>query len=140
MTFKPIHKHLLIKAQVGSVPIDMRENTPLAAVEARVLLHELVDLVDMTPVTQPQAAFVTAKGNEGLTGSINLSTSHIAFHIWNETNLLMLDVYSCKNFSERNVLQYLDNIFEFVSVDAVVIDRNDLPGQQVVYIPNINRI
>jgi len=149
MTFKPIHKHLLIKGMFSTLPdgfgvtkdsfikdgYDGPGDIRLAIVTARIFLHDLVELIGMIPVTPPQAAYVHDEGNVGLTGSINLATSHIAFHVWEETGLLMLDVYSCKDFDPIVVLEFLDSLFTFTDVDAEIIDRDHMLMQKVVYSP-----
>ena len=113
--FTPIHKHLLIRAIVKK-PIKR-------VLHGKRLLTDLVSLVGMTPVTKPQAVYVKELGNEGLTGSINLATSHIAFHIWDKTGLLMLDLYSCKDFDENIVLEHLNSLMKFIRVDSIIMDR-----------------
>lgn len=103
MAFVPLHQHLLIKATV---------NRPITkASEGKKLLTDLVELVGMVPVTKPQAVYIKEPGNLGLTGSINLATSHIAFHVWDETNMLMLDLYSCKSFDDTVVLDFVKERF-----------------------------
>lgn len=117
MAFDPIHKHLLIKARI-QYPITN-------AKDGKKLLVDLVKLVGMHPVTKPQAVYVAEEGNKGFTGSINLATSHIAYHIWDERDLLMLDLYSCKEFDTHMVLQFLDTKFGFQSLQFLVFDRED---------------
>lgn len=115
MSFVPIHKHLLIRATVLRFPTDPDEMNKH--------LRELVRLVDMSPVTHPQSVYVAEPGNEGLTGSINLATSHIAYHHWENNKLLMLDLYSCKCFNEDIVIRYLDDNFNLSSIRYKIIDR-----------------
>lgn len=116
--FKPIHKHLIIKADV--------EYTITEPAEGKMLLLEVVAEADMTPVTQPQAVYVPEAGNEGLTGSINLATSHAAFHIWDKKKLLMFDLYSCKYFDEEKVIKLLTTYFGKMKIEAVVLDRDTM--------------
>lgn len=116
--FIPIHKHLLL---AGIVKFPITEVS-----DGKQMLVDLVKLVGMTPVTEPQAVYVSELGNEGLTGSINLATSHIAFHIWDKTGLLMLDLYSCKDFNEELIKIHLHNLMSFTKVNIEIIDRNDL--------------
>ncbi len=116
--FTPIHKHVLIKAQVS---------TPVTDVQGgKDLLENLVDLIGMVPVTAPQAVYVNDLGNEGLTGSINLATSHIAFHVWDKTGLLMMDVYSCKDFDVDLVIGFIDSLFTIDTANVLVLDRDAL--------------
>ncbi len=115
--FVPIHKHLLIKA-VTTKPIT-------EVIEAKIFLKDLVYFLGMKPVTEPQAVYVSDLGNEGLTGSINLATSHIAFHCWDTTGMLMIDVYSCKEFDHYPVMAFIDRHWNLSSYDLLVLDRAD---------------
>lgn len=116
--FEPIHKHLLIKATVESFT-----ETPGIANK---FLVDLVELVGMKPVTFPQSAMVDEEGNKGLTGSINLATSHIAYHHWSETGLLMLDLYSCCEFDPKIVIDFIDNFAKIKDIQFIVIDRTNM--------------
>lgn len=113
--FKPIHQHLMIKATFAKGPTE--------AEEGKKMLRQLVYAVGMVPVTEPQTVYVDYPGNEGLTGSINLATSHIAYHIWDDQKLLMLDLYSCKSFDVMTVLEVLDSFFDDLDVDLRMFDR-----------------
>lgn len=115
--FSPIHQHLLIKAQIKKPMVD-------DAIAKR-FLSDLVLKIGMVPVTKPQATYVTDLGNEGFTGSINLATSHIAFHCWDESGLLMMDVYSCKCFDLEIVLDHIDFYMEIDNVSYTTIDRTN---------------
>lgn len=116
--FTPIHKHLLIKATVESFT-----ETPGIANK---FLVDLVELIGMKPVTFPQSAMVEEDGNKGLTGSINLATSHIAYHHWSETGLFMIDVYSCCEFDEQIVIDFIDKFAKLKTIDYKIIDRNTM--------------
>ena len=43
----------------------------------------------------------------GLSGFVILYESHVSFHTWPEENYIALDVYSCKDFSEKSAIGYL---------------------------------
>lgn len=114
--FVPIHKHLILKGKLK----DAISEPELA----KQLLYRLVQHIGMVPVTDPQAVYIYETGNEGLTGSINLATSHIAFHIWDLKELFMADVYSCKDFDHNEVIKFFgENFGSLVEVDAILIDR-----------------
>jgi S-adenosylmethionine/arginine decarboxylase-like enzyme len=116
--FNPIHQHLLVKMYV-TTPI----TTPS---EGKSMLLDIVERIGMVPVTPPQSVYVDFPGNEGLTGSINLATSHIAYHCWDEQRMLMLDVYSCRNFETEDVLDVVADYFgELYDVHYVTLDRDD---------------
>jgi S-adenosylmethionine/arginine decarboxylase-like enzyme len=126
--FKPIHQHLLIKAQIIA-PI-----TDKAIAEE--FLSKLVKKIGMKAVTKPQATYVEDAGNEGFTGSINLATSHIAFHCWDESGLLMMDVYSCMPFSEETVYKHIADYMGVVEIMSASVNRAD-PLVYKKYIRNI---
>lgn len=73
------------------------------------MLLDMVKSVGMVAVTEPQCVYVDVPGNKGLTGSINLATSHIAFHVWDETGLIMADVYSCCEFEIYDPLAVIES-------------------------------
>ncbi len=116
MSFTPIHVHMLVKGHT---------NKPLKnPVVAKVLLKQLVEVIGMKPVTEPQAVYVSDAGNEGLTGSINLATSHIAFHIWDNNGLIMFDVYSCTSYDVNLVLEFLNKNFNVDYAEYSVLNRD----------------
>ena len=112
----PVHKHLLIRAEVKK-PIK----------EEKVLkkwLKQLVKLIDMKIIKGPFASYIDVCGNRGITGFVMIETSHIAIHIWDETDpaLVQFDVYSCADFNKHEVLQHL-NIMEPEKVAYTLMDR-----------------
>jgi S-adenosylmethionine/arginine decarboxylase-like enzyme len=79
----------------------------------------------MVVVAGPTSIYVDEPGNEGITGTITLATSHAAIHIWdaNTPSLVQFDIYSCKEYSIETVLDHL-NEFGLVEYDWIYIDRN----------------
>ena len=114
----PIHKHLLIRAEVRH-PITSER-------ELKKWLRDLVNLIDMKIVKGPYASYVEMPGNRGVTGMVMIETSHIAFHAWDEErpSLVQCDIYSCAEFSISDVLAQL-NMMEPVKIDYMVLDRKD---------------
>ena len=117
--FIPIHQHMLIRGYVSSALTD-----PATGKHA---LRTLVRDIGMVPVTEPQCVYIDTPGNEGLTGSINLATSHVAFHIWDDTGLIMADVYSCCTFDPQIVIDSLSTSLGLYRYGYEIIDRLDLP-------------
>ena len=107
----PVHKHLIIRAEVNRPLVTERE--------LRKWLRNLVKKIDMKIIKGPYTAYVSKEGNRGLTGIVMIETSHISIHIWDEDSpaLVQCDVYSCAEFSSNEVLA------EFVSMDVVTIDK-----------------
>ena len=114
----PVHKHLLIRAEVDR-PITSER-------ELKKWIKELVKKIDMKIIKGPYAAYVTKEGNRGLTGIVMIETSHISIHIWDEEkpSLVQCDVYSCAEFSSSDVLVHF-NIMEPVKIDYLLLNRKD---------------
>lgn len=115
--FQPVHQHVIVKAH-STQPIT--DETL-----GKQFLVDLVNIIDMVPVTEPQAVNVRSLGSEGLTGSINLCTSHVAYHCWELTGLLMLDVYSCTCFDVLDMVEFLRETWKLDKISYSIIDRNN---------------
>lgn len=114
--FNPIHQHMMIRAHLNTA-------STMTEGQAKSMLLDLVESIDMKAVTSPQSVMITEEGNKGLTGSINLATSHIAYHCWDERLLLMVDVYSCCEFNEDIVTELLKGYFDIMYMSIKSIDR-----------------
>lgn len=136
--FTPIHQHLMLKARIMH-PINDPE-------QAKQLLYKLVLDIGMVPVTPPQSVYIYDKGNEGLTGSINLATSHIAYHIWEAPAMeyfypgtIMADVYSCKCFDPNLVVKFFnDNFGQLSDIELIQLDRDTGIITKLEYVENTN--
>jgi S-adenosylmethionine/arginine decarboxylase-like enzyme len=115
--FNPNHLHLIVRGYVLNPP---KKEEVLDA-----WLTSLVNKVGMVVVAGPTSIYVDEPGNEGITGTITLATSHAAIHIWdaNTPSLVQFDIYSCKEYSIETVLDHL-NEFGLVEYDWIYIDRN----------------
>ena len=116
--FVPNHLHLLVKGYV--------KNPPKTAKTLNVWLSELVSKVDMKVVAGPTSVYVDEPGNEGVTGTITLATSHAAIHVWDaeEPAMFQFDIYSCKDYDPNVVLNHIDNNFDLKEAYWSFIDRN----------------
>jgi S-adenosylmethionine/arginine decarboxylase-like enzyme len=116
--FNPFHQHLIIKGYFLDAPkeVDVLNKW----------FVELVELVGMRVAAGPTSVYVTDLGNEGLTGTVTIYTSHSSIHIWDaETpSLFQFDIYSCKSFDIFDVIGKL-NDFDLYSYEYILIDRND---------------
>ena len=118
--FTPYHQHLLIKCWVTNPP------------KKEELLNKwftyLVDTVGMKVVAGPTSVYVSDPGNEGLTGTVTLATSHASIHIWDnaEPPMVQFDIYSCKEFTLEQVMKCFDP-WGLIKAEWVMIDRNSTP-------------
>lgn len=88
-------------------------------------MTELVADIGMKVVVPARSKYVEAKGNEGLTGSVNIETSHMAMHIWSAQTpaRIEMDVYSCDCFELKTIINKL-NEFKMEKFHYMMIDRN----------------
>jgi len=116
--FNPNHLHLIVRGFVN--------NPPKVEEVLNDWLKRLVDKVGMVVVAGPTSIYVNEPGNEGITGTITLATSHASIHIWDAAtpSLVQFDIYSCKEYNIDEVLNHL-NEFELQSCDWIYIDRNN---------------
>lgn len=114
---KPMHKHLLLRGMIFDAPSD----------EQVVIdwLQHFVQMIGMKVVQGPFASMILEEGNRGLTASVMIETSHIAFHIWDEEkpSLLQFDLYTCSELDVPFVLSVIEKFFEFQEYQYLVLDR-----------------
>lgn len=113
------HKHLIVNAEIRQPFVAGDEKTTCD------WLSRVVQAVGMKAVIGPHAHYCTADGNNGITASVNIETSHAALHVWDKTNpkLFRFDLYSCSFFNPLVVIQMIEE-FDPVVLEWVVIDRN----------------
>jgi len=116
--FNPNHLHLIVRGFVN--------NPPKTEEVLNSWLKTLVSKVGMVVVAGPTSIYVNEPGNEGITGTITLATSHASIHIWDAIvpSLVQFDIYSCKEYDIDEVLNHL-NEFGLQSCDWIYIDRNN---------------
>ena len=118
MAFVPYHQHLLIKGYCKN---------PFKSAEAlNTWFKNLVEKVGMVVVAGPTSVYIDEIGNEGLTGTVTLATSHASIHIWDayEVPMFQFDIYSCKKYDLQIVIDHI-NEMELVEFDWMTIDRNE---------------
>lgn len=92
---------------------------------AKVWLEELVDLIDMKIAAGPISKYIDMPGNEGVTAAVSVETSHIAFHIWEKLDpmILQFDLYTCGDLDHKMVLSHLEETFGITSMNWAYLDR-----------------
>jgi S-adenosylmethionine/arginine decarboxylase-like enzyme len=116
--FKPNHLHVLIKGHLNRPPKD----------EATLndWFRRLVTKVRMVVVAGPTSVYVNEPGNEGITGTVTLATSHASIHVWDAESpaMFQFDLYSCSCFSVDEVLDHFAE-FEITDAEWMYLDRNE---------------
>ena len=90
------------------------------------LLDDLPGMLGMRKLTSPQLAFVQQddrKGDWGISGFVMIYESHISLHTWPETGYVSMDVYSCKDFDDKKVLQLMKDFWGATKINTHVIRR-----------------
>lgn len=116
--FVPNHLHLLVK---GYMSIPPKEEAHLSE-----FFKKLVEKVRMKVVAGPTCVYVDEPGNEGITGTVTLATSHASIHVWDAERpaMFQFDLYSCSCFTAEEVLEELDTWFTLESANWIMLDRN----------------
>jgi S-adenosylmethionine/arginine decarboxylase-like enzyme len=118
MTFVPYHQHLIVRG--------FCEKPFTTSNDLNKWFVELVNKVEMEVVAGPTSVYVDEEGNEGITGTVTLATSHSSMHIWDHIHpsLFQFDIYSCKKYDIQTVFDHLD-VMKVLNFDWITIDRND---------------
>lgn len=116
--FVPNHLHLLVKGYMKTPP--KTEKT------LNIWFTQLVQNVGMKVIAGPTSVYVNEPGNEGITGTVTLATSHASIHVWDNKNpaMFQFDIYSCSNFRPIQVLDHIDDWFGLQEAHWQFIDRN----------------
>ncbi len=111
------HLHLMVRAEITK-PITTEEY-------AKVWLEDLVSLIDMKIAAGPISKYIDMPGNEGITAAVSVETSHIAFHIWEKLNpmILQFDLYTCGELDHLMVLDFLSRNFGITNMEWQYLDR-----------------
>ena len=118
--FVPNHLHLLVKGYIS--------NPPKSEETLNQWFRELVNKVGMVVVAGPTSVYVDELGNEGITGTVTLATSHASIHVWDaiHPSMFQFDLYSCSDFTPEQVLNHINEHFDLQSATWQFIDRNDM--------------
>jgi S-adenosylmethionine decarboxylase len=113
------HKHLIVRADIGWTPKEEDLN------KISDWIRSLIRKIEMKLLAGPYTTYVNEKGNKGMTSVAIIETSHIALHIWDETNpgLMQLDVYSCADFNPQDVFDEIEQTFDTKKIEYKFLDR-----------------
>jgi S-adenosylmethionine/arginine decarboxylase-like enzyme len=80
----------------------------------------------MKVVAGPTSVYVDEPGNEGITGTVTLATSHSSIHVWDAQDpaMFQFDIYSCSEFRPEEVLGHINEHFDLQEAYWSFIDRN----------------
>ena len=113
------HKHLIVRGDISWCPQEEDLN------KISDWIRSLIKKIDMKLLAGPYTTYVNEKGNKGMTSVAIIETSHIALHIWDETNpgLMQLDVYSCADFNPQDIFDKVNELFKTIKIEYKFLDR-----------------
>jgi len=114
-----LHKHLMVRGFANKPPTD-------AEITHNWLKH-LVHKINMKIIRGPFVSYVEEPGNRGTTAVVMIETSHIAFHVWDESDpaMVQFDLYTCSSLDVPVVLKELETFFEMKDYQFLVFDRSE---------------
>ena len=114
-----LHNHVLINGYTLLPPTDEKQTIAW--------MQQLVDSIGMKTIQGPFASYVTKAGNRGLTAAVMIETSHIAMHVWDETDpaFMQFDLYTCSTLPVDDVIKNLEDHFGLFNASVLVLERSD---------------
>ena len=88
-------------------------------------LVELVDRIKMRVLVQPAVGYEDGDiTNVGYSGVVILYESHIAVHVYSGLKKVFLDVFSCKDYDEKEVYKFIaEKVGKFKIEEQTVLNR-----------------
>jgi S-adenosylmethionine/arginine decarboxylase-like enzyme len=110
------HKHLIFRIETKTPPKDVDVITDWLA--------DLVKRLGMELFAGPFVKYLDEPGNRGATGVCIIKTSHIALHVWDESDpgIMQLDVYTCGCMELNDVVSALE-VFQPTKIEYKFLDR-----------------
>jgi len=102
--------------------IDGETTREVSKDEIKHILTDLPPKIDMHILDGPYIIKGVTE-NPGYTGIEVIDKSHISIHTFTENNVISIDVYSCKHFHAKKVVQYIKNQIEFKEITTRTITR-----------------
>ena len=89
-------------------------------------LDKLVDFIDMKK-QEPPTIFRTDRKSfpdkAGLSGWVPLVESSIVIHTLSKKNFISIDVYSCKDYSQKKVIEFTQRYFDPEKIEHQFVER-----------------
>jgi S-adenosylmethionine decarboxylase proenzyme len=91
------------------------------------MLIDVTKIIGLKPLSDPLIYIVDEtmieKSSTGITGGIIFMESHFTFHAFPERNYFSADIYSCNTFDHKEVIAYINNLFNAKEIKETVIIR-----------------
>ena len=92
----------------------------------RRLLNSYPAEIGMTRISEPHIVRYKGPGNAdwGISGLVIIAESHISVHTFVERSFVNIDVFSCKDFDAKRVLEDMKTTFKLSRLRSYLLDRD----------------
>jgi len=102
-------------------------NPELLADEAflRNVLEEYPNRIDMIKVGPAELRYIKTSSplDDGYSGFVIIATSHVSLHAWAPYKMINIDVFSCEDFSIKDVVAFACETFQTKDVEVHAVER-----------------
>jgi S-adenosylmethionine/arginine decarboxylase-like enzyme len=114
------HEHFMGRFEVKKPP------TKNCAFYLENWVRRLIKSIGMELLNGPHLTYLKDPGNRGWTITCSIKTSHIAMHVWDESDpgVIQFDCYSCSHLDPQKLLEAMAE-FDVVSAKWSFVDRED---------------
>lgn len=89
-------------------------------------LDELPGLIGMHKLAPPYVIKQNKPHDQGVTGVVILEESHASIHTFAQTGLITIDVYSCKGFDPKAVVEFVKQKFSPEKIGVNFVERGKM--------------
>ena len=89
-------------------------------------LDELPGRIGMHKLAPPYVIKQDKPQDKGVTGVVILEESHAAIHTFAQTGLITIDVYSCKDFDPKIVIEFVKQKFSTERIGVNFVERGKM--------------
>jgi S-adenosylmethionine decarboxylase len=102
-------------------------NPELLADEAflRGVLEEYPDRINMLKIGPAELRYIKTSSplDDGYSGFVIIATSHVSLHAWAPYKMINIDIFSCEDFSVKDVIAFACETFQTRDVEVHVVER-----------------
>ncbi len=113
-------KHLLVEVKTKNPKVLSNQNF-IKGVLKKII--RAVKLKAVSPIFVYKFPQKTKNTASGLTAFSIVAESHLSIHTWPENNYFAFDLFSCKDFKEKEILKIIKKSFPIEKIHYQVINR-----------------
>ena len=85
-------------------------------------LNKLPEMIGMNKIGFPHIIQFTEGDIRGISGFIFIIESHISIHTYSKKRFFSMDVYSCKKFDHKKVVNIIKKLYKIKEIEVNVIE------------------